>query len=423
MPALPQPVASQPEIEAEIPDVRRRTPEGAASLRASDRVARHAQVLSSQMRAMREAMFPPKAQKSLRTFTLMEAARITGISDSHLRYMVNHGIGPVPHFSPNGRRTYTLAQMNEIRDHFAVSPTHEVTRFSHRRVLGEALQIVAVANFKGGSAKTTTSLYLTQYLALQGLRVLAIDLDPQASLSALFGYQPEFDIGSNETLYGAIRYDGEQRPMRDVVRRTYFDGISLVPGNLELMEFEHETPRAMQDRSKRGRDLFFRRVRSAIDEVADDYDVVVIDCPPQLGFLTVGALNAATGLLVTIHPQMVDLASMSQFLLMTSDLLHVVEEAGGSFDLDFIRYVVTRHDPNDGPETQIVALLRQLFGEDVLGATAWKSTAIANAGLTKQSLYEIDRNSIGRVAYERALASVDGVNLEIFRLMKKVWGR
>lgn len=392
-------------------------------LRASDRVARHAQILSTQMRAMREAMFPPKAQKSLRTFTSLEVARLLGVTDNHLRYMSSNGIGPIPDLSSNGRRAYRLDQVNELRDHFALNPLHEVTRFSHRRLPGEALQVVAVANFKGGSAKTTTSLYLAQYLALQGLRVLAIDLDPQASLSALFGYQPEFDIGPNETLYGAIRYDGERRPMREVVRRTYFDGISLVPGNLELMEFEHETPRAMQDRSKRGRELFFRRVRSAIDEVGDDYDVVVIDCPPQLGFLTVGALNAATGLLVTIHPQMVDLASMSQFLLMTSDLLHVVEEAGGSLDLDFIRYVVTRHDPNDGPETQIVALLRQLFGEDVLGATAWKSTAIANAGLTKQSLYEIDRASVGRTAYDRALASVDGVNLEIFRLMKKVWGR
>ncbi|WP_163294863.1 nucleotide-binding protein, partial [Enterobacter hormaechei] len=85
--------------------------------------------------------------------------------------------------------------------------------------------VVTVANFKGGSAKTTTALYLAQYLALSGFRVLAIDLDPQASLSAMFGYQPEFDIGQNETIYGAIRYDEERRPMREVVRRTYFDGI------------------------------------------------------------------------------------------------------------------------------------------------------------------------------------------------------
>jgi chromosome partitioning protein len=66
----------------------------------------------------------------------------------------------------------------------------------------------------------------------------------------MFGYQPEFDIAENETLYGSIRYDGERRPMREVVRPTYFEGISLVPGNLELMEFEHHTPRAMIERAR-----------------------------------------------------------------------------------------------------------------------------------------------------------------------------
>ncbi len=108
---------------------------------------------------------------------------------------------------------------------------------------------------------------------------------------------------------------------------------------------------------------------------------------------------------------------------MTSDLMSVIEEAGGRLDHDFIRYVITRHDPNDVPEAQIVALLRNLFGSDVLQATVWKSTAIANAGLTKQSLYELDRGSVGRGAYDRALESVDAVNAEITQLTKKVWGR
>jgi chromosome partitioning protein len=329
----------------------------------------------------------------------------------------------MPSLASGGRRSYTLAQVNELRHYLANARPREAFQFVAGRRAGDKLQVITVANFKGGSAKTTTALYLSQFLALQGIRVLAIDLDPQASLSAMFGYQPEFDIAENETLYGAIRYDEHRRPMKEVVRKTYFNGIGLVPGNLELMEFEHHTPRAMIDRRARGHELFFRRVAAAIEEVADDFDVAVIDCPPQLGYLTMGALNAATAMLVTIHPQMVDVASMSQFLLMTADLMSVIESAGGRLDHDFIRYVVTRHDPNDVPEAQIVALLRNLFGEDVLRATAWKSTAIANAGLTKQSLYELERGAVGRAAYDRALESVDGVNSEIFDLLKRVWGR
>lgn len=389
----------------------------------SARIGRHAGVLSQQLRVLRTAMFPPAAQKVLRSFSSGEVAKFIGVSDGYLRQLTIDGQGPMPAIGAGGRRAYTLSQVNELRQFLAQIRPKEALNFWPVRRPGDKLQILAVANFKGGSAKTTTSLYLSQYLALQGFRVLAIDLDPQASLSALYGYQPEFDIGPNETLYGAIRYDGERRPMREVIRPTYFDGVGLVPGNLELMEFEHETPRAITESRARGPELFFRRVGSAIAEVGDDYDVVVIDCPPQLGYLTLGALTAATAMLITIHPQMVDVASMSQFLLMTSDLASVIESAGGHLDHDFLRYVVTRHDPNDIPETQIVALLRGLFGDDVLRATAWKSTAIANAVLTKQSLYELDRSSVGRAAYIRALESVDAVNSEIVGLIKKVWGR
>ena len=390
---------------------------------ATARITRHASILSGQLRSLGAALFPPASGKSLRSFTSGEVAKIVGVSDGYLRQLSLDGLGPKPLIGHGGRRSYSLAQINELRTYLSEVRQRESLEFFPRRRTGEKLQVITVVNFKGGSAKTTTALYLAQYLALGGFRVLAIDLDPQASLAAMFGYQPEFDIGPNETIYGAIRYDDQRRSMHEVIRASYFEGIGLVPGNLELMEFEHHTPRAMLERRERGHDLFFRRLASAIDQVDGDYDVVVIDCPPQLGYLTMGALNAATAMLVTIHPQMVDVASMSQFLLMTSDLLSVIEEAGGRLHHDFIRYVITRHDPNDVPEAQIVALLRNLFGPDVLQATVWKSTAIANAGLTKQSLYELDRGSVGRGAYDRALESVDAVNGEITQLLKKVWGR
>lgn len=394
-----------------------------ASESALVRLSRHARTLSGQLQSLSENLFPPASKKSLRSFSSGEVARILGVSDGYLRQLSLDGLGPAPTLSPGGRRAYAPAQIRELRQYLAGARPKEAVSFLPARRTSEKLQVIAVANFKGGSAKTTTALYLTQFLALQGFRVLAIDLDPQASLSAMFGYQPEFDLSEGETLYGAIRYDAARRPMREVVRETYFDGVSLVPGNLELMEFEHHTPRAMAERTLRGADVFFRRVGAAIAEVAEDFDIVVIDCPPQLGYLTMGALNAATAMLITIHPQMVDVASMNQFLLMTSDVMSVIEEAGGRLDYDFIRYVVTRHDPNDVPETQIVALLRNLFGDDVLRATVWKSTAIANAGLTKQSLYELDKGSVGRAAYERALESVNGANQEILGLIKTVWRR
>jgi chromosome partitioning protein len=387
-------------------------------------IASDAAMLSKQLQALRERIFPPTAQKQLRRFTSGEAARLVGVSDSYLRQISLAGQGPKPDTAAGGRRLYTLDQINEVRRHLATShPSAKSRSYVPHRQGTEHLQVIAVTNFKGGSGKTTTAAHLAQNLALRGYRVLAIDLDPQASLSALFGYQPEFDVKANETLYGAIRYDDERRPLVEIIRKNYFPGLDVVPANLELHEFEHTTPKVLADGGSPGEGMFFARIAVTLATVQGLYDVIVIDCPPQLGFLTLGALCAATSILVTIHPQMLDVASMSQFLFMTSDLLNVVRGAGGDLRFDFFRYLVTRYEPNDGPQTQIVAFLRSLFGDRVLTHPMVKSTAVSDAGLTKQTLYEVGRENFSRGTYDRALEALDAVNSEIEDLIRHAWGR
>jgi chromosome partitioning protein len=371
---------------------------------------------------MTDALFPPSSKKTLRRFTSGEIAKLLRISDSTLRKMALAGEGPTPETTGTGKRLYTLGQISEIRRCLAAGVRGRDARdFIPHRDAGEHLQVIAVANFKGGSGKTTTSAHLAQYLALQGYRVLAIDLDPQASFSALLGVMPELDVKANGTLYAAIRYDERKLPMAEVVRQTYFDGLDLVPGNLELMEFEHATPMAL--RTKAPHEIFYTRIARALDEVADQYDIVVVDCPPHMGFLTLSGLCAATAMVVTVHPQMLDISSMSQFLLMTNDLLSVVGDAGGGLRYDFIRYLITRYEPQDGPQTKVVALLRNLFDDHVLTNPMVKSAAISDAGLTKQTLYEIGRENLTRSTYDRAMESLDAVNGEIAGLISKAWGR
>lgn len=382
-------------------------------------IAGDAAALSAQLQALREKLFPPEAKKQLRRFSSGDAAALIGVTDSYLRHLDGLGEGLDPEKTSGGRRAYTLEQIHALRRHLARSkPSYLPTRRA-----GDHLQVIAVTNFKGGSGKTTTSAHLAQFFALRGYRVLAIDLDPQASMSALFGYQPEFDVGENQTLYGAIRYDDAKRPLSQIIRRTYFAGLDFVPGNLELHEFEHDTPRVLAGMGEAPDNLFFARVGEAIRSVEQQYDVVVIDCPPQLGFLTLSALCAATSVLITVHPQMLDVASMNQFLAMTADLLAVVREAGGNLQYDWLRYLITRLEPNDGPQAQIVAFLRSLFGERVLTAMMVKSTAVSDAGLSKQTIYEAGRESMRRQTYDRAVESMDHVNREIESLIKQAWGR
>lgn len=396
-----------------------------APLAADRAIAADAELLSAQLQAMRERLFAPTSNKTLRKFSSSEAAKLIGVSDSYLRQLSIAGEGPQPETGSGGRRLYTLEDINALRHLLTEQNANKNRNYLPWRdkERGEHLQVIAVTNFKGGSGKTTTTTHLAQHLALSGLRVLAVDLDPQASMSALFGYQPELDLSGNDTLYGAIRYDEAQRPLREIIRKTYFDGLDLIPGNLELQEFEHTTPRVLAERRGPATDMFFTRVQAALQSVADDYDVVVIDCPPQLGFLTLSALCAATSVIVTVHPQMLDVASMSQFLFMTSDLLSVVREAGGSLNFDFLRYLITRYEPNDGPQAQIAGFLRAQFGDRVLTAPMVKSTAVSDAGLTKQTLYEVGRENFSRVTYDRAMESLTAVNAEIEALIHSAWNR
>ena len=248
-------------------------------------------MLAAQLQAHHLTTFPPNAQKGIRNLSPSEVAKLLGVTEGYLRQIAAE-IPDLSNLSPGGRRSYSVESVHEIRK-ILDGGARGHRRYLPWRSKDEALQVVSVMNFKGGSGKTTTTAHLAQFLALRGYRVLAIDLDPQASLSALFGHQPELDVGPNETLYGAIRYDEHRRQIAEIVRSTYIPDLHLIPGNLELMEFEHDTPKALMRRAP-GDTMFFARIGQALSEIQDAYDVVVVDCPPQLGFLTMSALTAAT---------------------------------------------------------------------------------------------------------------------------------
>jgi chromosome partitioning protein len=382
-------------------------------------VERDATELVNKLHAHQLSLFPPTAQKQLRRFTSAETAKFLGINEGYIRVLAAQGKAPLPEPGANGRRTFSAEEMNALRVFLDEGSNRKRLYIPHRSK-GDKLQVLTVMNFKGGSGKTTTSTHLAQYLALKGYRVLAIDLDPQASMSAMFGYQPEFDASAKETIYGAIRYDDERCDIADVVQSTYVPGLDLIPGNLELMEFEHTTPTAVAQ----GSHDFYARLQMVLEPIADQYDVVVIDCPPQLGYLTLSALYAATSVLITVHPQMMDVMSMAQFLRMTQSLLEVIHEvAGVEATYDWMAYLVTRYEPTDGPQNQMVGFMRALFGQRVLNTPMLKSTAIADAGLTKQTLYEVDRSQFNKGTYDRALESLNTVNGEIEELIRNAWGR
>jgi chromosome partitioning protein len=378
-------------------------------------------LISDTLNMLRIEHYPPNATKGLRQFSLAEVAYVLGVTQSNVKKLHLDGKGPVPTTSVSGRRTYTAEQMLELRQYLDRHGRADFKKYVPHRRAGERLQVISVVNFKGGSGKTTTAAHLAQHLALTGHRVLAIDLDPQASLSALHGIQPELD--KNLSLYEALRYDGAKRPISEVIRTTNFPGLDIVPANLELQEYEYDTPLAATNRASSDGRLFFTRITDTLKEVDDRYDVVVIDCPPQLGYLTLTALTASTSVLITIHPQMLDVMSMSQFLLMLGGILQSISKAGAQVRLKWFRYLVTRYEPTDGPQAQMVGFMQALFPMQMLKNPMLKSTAISDAGITNQSLYEVERSQFIRATYDRAMEALNAVNKEITTLIHEAWGR
>src|SRR5690606_31720561 len=300
-------------------------------------LTQQASELSAMLNDHRLEIFPPNAQKTLRPFHLNEVAHFLGVSSGYLKNLSLEGKGPQPLVTPTGRRSYTAEQMLEMRQFLDKNGRSSSKYVPHRRS-GEHLQVISVVNFKGGSAKTTTTAHLAQHLALTGHRVLVVDLDPQASLSALHGFQPEID--HNESLYEALRYDDERKPLSALIKRTNFPGLDIIPANLELQEYEYDTPLALAAKDGAMGGIFFGRLDESLAEVADNYDFVLIDCPPQLGYLTLTALSASTGILITVHPQMLDVMSMCQLLLMMGEVLGTLKRAGANMELDWLRYLV-----------------------------------------------------------------------------------
>lgn len=362
--------------------------------------------------------FMPDARKELRPFTSAEAAESLGMDPARLRKLHFDGKIPEVQMDGRGRRLYSGANIVEMR-RVLDAQSRKHGQFLPGRRDGDRLQVIAVANYKGGSSKTTTAIHLAQRLALRGYRVLAIDIDPQGSLTTMFGYTPETEFQSGGNIYDAIRYD-DPVPMHEVIRKTYFPNLDLAASGLVLAEFEHETPRALNERRE---PMFFKRLGLAIDQVEADYDVVVIDCPPQLGFLTMSALIAATTVLITVIPSMLDIASMNQFLQMTAGLLNVVSSYGASLEYDYLKFLITRFEPSDGPQAQMAGFLRALFTDQVMTHTFLKSTAVSDAGLTQQTLYEVDRGEFNRNTYDRAVESINSVVGEMEELIQAAWGR
>ncbi|PYG26320.1 plasmid partitioning protein RepA [Pelagimonas varians] len=381
-------------------------------------IASNATRLSEALNSHMRNSFQPDSRKTLRKFHPAEVSELTGISLSNLRTRHQDGDFPEVETDSRGRRLYSAEDIDQIREVMARTGRNGDSYRPGRRE-NDPLQIISIVNFKGGSSKTTSAIHLAQRYALRGYRVLAVDMDPQASLTTMFGYRPEIEFAESGTIYDALKYENPV-PLSQVIRKTYFHNLDLAPAGLLLSEYETETAYALQHKVD---PPFTQRLAIALDEVEANYDLVIIDCPPQLGFTTMTALLASTGLLITVVPSMLDVASMAQFLEMAGETVEALEDAAGPIDWNFLKFLIARYEPTDVPQSQMAGFLRSILLDQVLTTPMLKSTAISDAGMTQQTIYELDPSHVVKKTLVRILESVNGVADEFEKTIQTAWGR
>ena len=240
-------------------------------------------------------------------------------------------------------------------------------------------RVIAIANQKGGVGKTTTAVNLGAALAELGYRVLLLDLDPQGNASTGLGLNVR-ELESS--LYDVLL---DEMPMADCVVATEIDGLSLAPANLDLAGAEIELVSAFS------REL---KLRNALASVRDDYDYLLIDCPPSLGLLTINAMAAATEVIVPIQCEYYALEGLGQ-LLRNVEL--VQRNLNPSLEVSAI--VLVMYDARTKLADQVAQEVRKHFFEKVCRTVVPRTVRLSEAPSFGQPILTFDPSSRGAIAY------------------------
>ena len=244
-------------------------------------------------------------------------------------------------------------------------------------------RVFAVANQKGGVGKTTTTINLGACFAELDQRVLVVDLDPQGNATTGLG------VNSRDLEYSVYDVLLQDVPMEDVLEPTSIKGLVVAPASLDLAGAEIELVPAFSRETK---------LRDAIGSVADDFDIVLIDCPPSLGLLTINGLTAASEVLVPIQTEYYALEGLGQ-LIRNVDL--VTRNLNPSLELSTI--VLVMFDARTKLSEQVSAEVREHFGHKVMQTVIPRTVRLSEAPSFGQPITTYDSESRGAEAY-RALA-------------------
>ena len=240
------------------------------------------------------------------------------------------------------------------------------------------MKAIAIANQKGGCGKTTTAVNLSACLAAKGKKVLLIDLDPQGSATTHLAIS-EFD----NTMYEAMMGD---LSLSQITIATEINGLDIIPADRRLGRAEIEIA---------GKSIARERILKPKVRSQDTYDFIIIDTPPNLGFLTINAMVASDTVLVPIQTEFFAIQGLSMIL----DLTKAISE-GLNQDLR-LKYLLTMYDARTKMGKEVITRVRELLGKDVFKVVIPRSIKLAEAPSYGKPIHLIDPESLASKAYSQ----------------------
>ena len=363
------------------------------------------------MSEVRGAILAPERRKTPPTFNATQLAALCEVDRSQIVYRLGKGDLPQGMINKSGnRREFTLEDTRTwVREY----------RSKRLRPEGAEAVCISVANFKGGVGKTTTAMSLAQGLSLKGHRVLLIDCDPQGSLTTLFGIMPDTEVNEEQTILPVCL--GQQSSIQPSIQTTYWSGLDLVCAAPLLFAAEFGLPaRQMREEGFE----FWNVLNIALDDVRGHYDVIILDTPPALSYVTINALMASDGILMPLPPNALDAASAAQFWRLFSDLTgDLVMHRGVTKDFDFVRVLLTRVDSQDSTAAVVKEWIGKTYEGKVLPAEIPKTTVASSSAAEFGTVYDIGRYEGNQRTYKRALDAYDKVTELLEEIIRASWRR
>ena len=423
--------------------------------------ARFAQIAEACMKGRTDLASRGMAEgggKKLRLFSTWEITKyLIPVASAHFRRVLrqNPTLPQGQSETEGGAKWFSFEEVLRLRAHFAAEGS-KAKEYLPYRPAGVPAKVVAVANFKGGVGKTSTCAHLAMSAALDGYRVLMIDLDSQGSMTSIFGgtvadeWQTVFpllarhyaerlqadnqrraDMGEapiplDDTLSEALKVR-----TGDIIQTTHWPNIDLIGAQLNLYWSEFQIPVwRMQSKGWKLWDALTEVLEA--DGVLDNYDLVFLDTPPALGYLTINGLSAADILLVPFGASFLEFDSTGRFFDMLYSTFASIEQGENTaaralgqpemgFEWDAVCALITRYDASQ--QAEMAGLIQAYLGKVVSPYRQDFTALIGQAGESVHGIYEADYRDFNRDTYARGRATFDETYAAFKKLLIGIWRR